>query len=167
MMFRIVLTLFFVFTPVFAQDGLSSLFTPYGEMQTALAGDDLAVAKQSATQLQAAISAVDEGQLNDPIKKAWAHQKSHLQGAAAKAQEAGDIATVRTHFKTVSVAMIALSDVASPDGFSQFHCPMAFDNKGANWLQKGTTTRNPYFGSSMLGCGVQVKAKEKHNHKHH
>jgi Cu(I)/Ag(I) efflux system membrane fusion protein len=30
---------------------------------------------------------------------------------------------------------------------------MAFDNKGAEWLQRGTTINNPYFGDEMLRCG--------------
>lgn len=33
------------------------------------------------------------------------------------------------------------------------HCPMAFDNKGADWLQRGEPIRNPYFGSRMFRCG--------------
>jgi len=32
------------------------------------------------------------------------------------------------------------------------HCPMAFNNQGANWLQKDANTRNPYFGTTMLKC---------------
>ena len=31
---------------------------------------------------------------------------------------------------------------------------MAFDDKGAAWLQAGETIANPYFGASMLRCGV-------------
>ena len=30
---------------------------------------------------------------------------------------------------------------------------MAFDNKGAEWLQVGTQVNNPYFGDQMLRCG--------------
>jgi Cu(I)/Ag(I) efflux system membrane fusion protein len=30
---------------------------------------------------------------------------------------------------------------------------MAFDNKGANWLQDNDQTANPYFGNMMLRCG--------------
>ena len=33
------------------------------------------------------------------------------------------------------------------------HCPMAFDNAGADWLQRGTQINNPYFGAQMLRCG--------------
>ena len=34
-----------------------------------------------------------------------------------------------------------------------FHCPMAFDNEGAAWLQQAMQTQNPYFGSQMYRCG--------------
>jgi Cu(I)/Ag(I) efflux system membrane fusion protein len=47
---------------------------------------------------------------------------------------------------------------------------MAFDNKGAGWLQLDDQTRNPYFGDQMLQCGgveeiIGVKEiwKEKDN----
>ncbi len=30
---------------------------------------------------------------------------------------------------------------------------MAFNNKGADWLQMDKDTRNPYFGASTLKCG--------------
>jgi hypothetical protein len=33
------------------------------------------------------------------------------------------------------------------------HCPMAFDFQGADWLQRGRTINNPYFGAEMLRCG--------------
>ncbi|MCP4450592.1 MAG: DUF3347 domain-containing protein, partial [Planctomycetes bacterium] len=35
----------------------------------------------------------------------------------------------------------------------QFHCPMAFDNQGASWLQNVNDIKNPYFGDMMLKCG--------------
>ena len=34
------------------------------------------------------------------------------------------------------------------------HCPMAFDDTGADWLQAGREVRNPYFGAEMLTCGA-------------
>ena len=37
----------------------------------------------------------------------------------------------------------------------RFHCPMAFDNKGADWLQRKHGTENPYFGSAMFKCGSE------------
>ncbi len=33
-------------------------------------------------------------------------------------------------------------------------CPMAFNDKGAYWLQTRDVVNNPYFGSKMLKCGT-------------
>ena len=42
-----------------------------------------------------------------------------------------------------------------------YHCPMAFDNKGADWLQNKEGTENPYFGSKMFKCGTQEEILAK------
>ncbi len=34
------------------------------------------------------------------------------------------------------------------------HCPMAFENKGANWISYRKEVLNPYFGEKMLNCGA-------------
>ena len=34
------------------------------------------------------------------------------------------------------------------------HCPMAFNDAGADWLSSSTDIKNPYFGSKMLTCGA-------------
>ncbi|MCB0295126.1 MAG: DUF3347 domain-containing protein, partial [Calditrichaeota bacterium] len=39
----------------------------------------------------------------------------------------------------------------------RYHCPMAFDNKGADWLQDKQGVENPYFGSAMFRCGEEVE----------
>lgn len=33
------------------------------------------------------------------------------------------------------------------------HCPMAFDNNGAHWIQQSKELKNPYYGAQMLKCG--------------
>jgi len=33
------------------------------------------------------------------------------------------------------------------------HCPMAFGNRGADWLQATEEIANPYFGAKMFRCG--------------
>lgn len=38
------------------------------------------------------------------------------------------------------------------------HCPMAMNDKGADWLQTNQEVENPYFGSEMFSCGL-VKAQ--------
>lgn len=34
------------------------------------------------------------------------------------------------------------------------HCPMVFNNTGADWLSNSTEIKNPYFGDKMLTCGA-------------
>ena len=56
----------------------------------------------------------------------------------------------------MSEAVIALQQRFGHHGSETWHvayCPMAFDNKGAEWLQRGTKINNPYFGDAMLRCG--------------
>ena len=59
-------------------------------------------------------------------------------------------------FLHISMAMIAIQKVAKAEGFQEYRCGMAFNNKGANWLQSEETIANPYFGSAMLRCGGKV-----------
>ena len=49
----------------------------------------------------------------------------------------------------------AVERFGAPDGIalSVFHCPMAFDNRGASWLARKGPLLNPYFGAMMLRCG--------------
>src|SRR5690606_2826422 len=44
--------------------------------------------------------------------------------------------------------------------FTAAHCPMAFDDKGASWLQRGDEILNPYFGSEMPSCGSVERSFE-------
>ncbi|GMU24826.1 MAG: hypothetical protein AMXMBFR13_48970 [Phycisphaerae bacterium] len=44
-----------------------------------------------------------------------------------------------------------------PQPVVKVFCSMAFENKGAYWLQSDSQVRNPYFGKKMLRCG-EVKA---------
>jgi Cu(I)/Ag(I) efflux system membrane fusion protein len=39
-----------------------------------------------------------------------------------------------------------------------YSCPMAFENTSATWLSLNKVIRNPYFGESMLNCGI-LKSK--------
>ena len=40
------------------------------------------------------------------------------------------------------------------------HCPMADNNKGADWLSLNKAIKNPYFGDKMLHCGSVIKVVE-------
>ena len=85
----------------------------------------------------------------------------HLSGTApepvqrlvAEAKGA-DVDSVRVLFQSISEHPIDGTSLV--DGLRVAHCPMAFDYKGARWIQRDGDIANPYFGARMLHCGVFV-----------
>jgi Cu(I)/Ag(I) efflux system membrane fusion protein len=86
------------------------------------------------------------------------HLKS-LRPPAERLAEAGSIKVRREAFALLSEALLRTVAVFGKDARTlfQLHCPMAFGNRGADWLQKDKDVRNPYFGQQMLKCGEVVK----------
>lgn len=106
----------------------------YFAIQTALAADSLDGVSKHAKKLYAA---------------------SDLE-SAKKIAEATNLSTARKSFAQLSTNLIkvARKQDTAPDGVKLAHCPMAFGNKGAPWLQSAETPlANPYFGAEMLRCG--------------
>ena len=69
---------------------------------------------------------------------------------------------MRVAFLNLSNAMIAMAKSFDPMAEIIYiqHCPMADNNKGADWLSLSNEIRNPYFGAGMLTCG-EVKEEIK------
>lgn len=105
----------------------------YVSAQEALANDDFARAQQA-------------------LKTMGDVATAPLNGLATSASNSADIDAMRTAFKALSAEIIK-NDV--PEGYVLAFCPMADGDQGAHWIQKdGPSIMNPYFGSSMLHCGV-------------
>lgn len=70
------------------------------------------------------------------------------------------LAEQRAAFVPLSEAMIALvAGARLPAGPALYvmHCPMAFDDRGARWLQDEPTLANPYYATQMKRCGEVVE----------
>lgn len=69
---------------------------------------------------------------------------------------ASGIGEARLHFYQLSKRILQnLGDTDLENGMIKIaYCPMAFDNRGAYWLQTGHEILNPYFGARMLRCGI-------------
>ena len=83
-------------------------------------------------------------------------QDKALRAASEQMLASTEIEPLRLAFSNASAAMIALEKQFGHSGETNYyeaHCPMAFDNKGGNWLQTVDTVTNPFYGSSMLNCG--------------
>ncbi len=114
-------------------DPAPTALTHYVAAQEALADDDLDRAHQA---------------LQGMVQNA----SPTLKPLAENAARAADLASVRTAFKPLSEELM---QGQIPKGYVVAYCPMADGDKGAHWVQKDQSQiANPYFGASMLRCGV-------------
>jgi Cu(I)/Ag(I) efflux system membrane fusion protein len=132
---------------------LDRVFDAYLATQRQLAADDPRAATAAAAQLQQAWGGVTTDGL--PVAAVQA-----MTTAARNAAAATDLDALRQAFAALSQALLAIhAEVGQPgrQPLYRVHCPMAFDNQGADWIQAGRQVTNPYFGARMLRCG-EVRA---------
>lgn len=125
----------------------AKLADAYLRLTARLASDDPKGAAAAAAKLGEAAGAVS-GQ-----------QAAQIKAAAGEVAKAADIAAQRAAYERASNALIAMVEAAGnplPRIVYVARCPMAFDNRGARWLQDSSAIHNPYFGASMLSCGSVV-----------
>jgi|GEM_PF-498122 len=126
----------------------------YLKIQDSLASDNLGGAQAAAKELQLTGKACSiEG------KECCTAMKHAADGIAS----AADIGAARLSFQTLSNNLIARIEEKglSHGSVVKMHCPMAMEGKGASWIQDTMAVRNPYYGASMLTCGMpQAKIGE-------
>ncbi|MDD5134312.1 MAG: efflux RND transporter periplasmic adaptor subunit, partial [Phycisphaerae bacterium] len=135
---------------------LAKVFEGYFAMQQALSNDNVKLAAESAKQALDALKTVDMKLLSGSDHDKWMKFSAELESVLSKAGENKDIKLIREDFHLMSQQLAQVAEHFGSTGQSPFyllHCPMAFDNTGANWLQDNEQTRNPYFGQKMPQCG--------------
>ena len=135
---------------------LQPLFKTYFHIQTALSLDSTDDAKGAAKRFFKALEEVDMSLLEGAAHQAWTKELKDITKIARRIVAAEGIEKARSIFATLSGSMIGVAKRfgAGGEDVYRFHCPMAFNNRGADWLQNDQKTANPYFGSAMFQCGV-------------
>jgi Cu(I)/Ag(I) efflux system membrane fusion protein len=141
---------------------LSGVFDAYFAVSKALAGDDFKGSIAAAAKMKKDLTAVDMTLLKGDTHMVWMKVSGGLDKVLTRAGGAADIKILRKDFDLLSVQMISAARRFGPLGRKLFvhRCPMAFDNRGANWLQSDDKTLNPYFGAAMLKCGGVIETIE-------
>lgn len=163
-----------------------SMMSPDGNASTGghMHGDDMSemqpasqpkitLPNNSVSSLLKAYQPIYEALVNDNLKDAQSASQKWVQAAKQNnlqdvemlghsIMHAETIDAARTAFKKISDLLIGTLEVnGSPtEPIYIIHCPMAFNNQGADWLQWQQGTRNPYFGDAMLKCGDFQKTIE-------
>ena len=131
----------------------------YLSLHKSLAGDDLELAVTAAKPAIETLSQVKMSPLNEKPHNVWMDRSTKMSKALNAIQNAADIDAARKAFEMLSnelIAVVVQFGIPETQKLYRIHCPMAFDNKGADWLQADKEIRNPYFGASMLKCGEVI-----------
>lgn len=139
----------------FAQH-IAEAFNRYEALTAALAADDFDAARQTVVAYHEHLLAAEADSLIDTQHQAWQAVDRKLHKSLHAMAEGGDLDAIRAHLEPLSDYTALAVQAFAPDqvqAMYRAHCPMAFDNEGADWLQAGEQIANPYFGASMLRCG--------------
>jgi len=138
-----------------AKEALHLLYESYLQWKDALTKDDFDEAQKMATNLKSVLDNINMGLFKGDAHNAWMEYQGSLSNSLEHVRHFSDIEQLRKTFQAVSATMIAMTNTFKPLANPIYvqHCPMADNNKGADWLSTEKEIRNPYFGNSMLTCG--------------
>jgi copper chaperone CopZ len=137
---------------------LKVVFENYFALKDELVKTDGNTAYAKAATLLLTINRVEMQTLKTEEHNVWMKIVKNIKEDAEHISDTKDIKHQREHFVTLSKNIYDLIKVSKQETptYYQF-CPMANNGKGANWLSKENTVKNPYYGSMMLNCGKVIE----------
>jgi Cu(I)/Ag(I) efflux system membrane fusion protein len=143
--------------PTQAVTPLAAVFTGYLKLQAELAADD---AESAHSSFRSLLDHVVTAASDTTLPESTTMRLHKMHSVLLKVGENPDIERDRASFRTLSEHLLAIEgSVGNPlaQPLSVVHCPMAFNDEGADWLQAQGDVANPYFGASMLRCGAVTR----------
>jgi len=142
--------------PADLKASINTALKNYLEIKNALATDNSKAANEAAQKFTASLKEVSADQMDAKQKEAWKKYGEKLRFDGQHIGESTEIAHQREHFGSLSANMYAVLKVFKNNEVAlyQQYCPM----KKQSWLSKSATIKNPYFGKSMIECGVTKEA---------
>ena len=143
-------------TPEAFRRQLMNVVDRYLPLKDALVATDAGQAAAAADQLMAALEQVDMSLLKGEAHHYWMDQQRALKAHGEELRQSTTIEEQRRQFSFFTNALVEALNAFGAGGDSLYlqHCPMAFNNEGADWLSTEKAILNPYFGDEMLTCGV-------------
>jgi len=143
-------------TPEAFQQQLQEALQAYLQLKDALVATDEQQAQEQARQLLTMLTEIDMSLLKGEPHHYWMEQLEALEAHSRQISQAGEVEEQRKQFDFLSQAMITTLKIfgVQKNIYYVQHCPMAFDDDGADWISDEEAIRNPYFGEQMLKCGV-------------
>ncbi|MDT0651021.1 efflux RND transporter periplasmic adaptor subunit [Autumnicola edwardsiae] len=145
--------------PEEARNEAAAVIENYLLLKDALVNDDFEAAKEAAISLGRKVANIDLDRFSGEVRNTMEQFKKQLQNRNKAVAAAGDISGMRSNFDELSEVMINFVSTFPPVNQKLFvqHCPMADNDRGADWLSLSREIRNPYYGEAMLTCGEVSK----------
>lgn len=141
--------------PTATQTKLEKLTSAYLAWKNALVEDNAEAGYRALEDYASALSAIAMSDFPGETHQPWMNVANRLKVGEELPE---NLEGQRTLFLPVSEGLVALFrafDFQNSPLYIQ-HCPMADEDRGADWLSASREVLNPYFGSSMLRCGEVV-----------
>ena len=134
---------------------LGELVSTYLALKDALVATNSENAMEAIKPFSDQLKKIDMSLLNGESHHFWMDKLKALTAHSDQISKANEIEIQRTQFNFLSTALIEAVTVLGIRGNALYiqHCPMAMDNKGADWISSVPEIRNPYYGDAMLTCG--------------
>ncbi len=132
-----------------------TVYQQYLELKNALVESDAQKAKIAAEKTKNTMDKVDMTLVKDEVHMAWMKHLEVMNKSLTEISNNQDLDRQRTAFAPLSESLyqsLVQFSVEEVKAYYQ-HCPMALNDKGANWISETEEIRNPYFGESMMTCG--------------
>jgi len=142
--------------PLQFSEQIDRVLTAYFKVHKALSLDQFEDAKTEAGNLKQIVETIDASMLKTLTEDLWKSKKKTLIESAELLKKTDSIEKSREIFEGLSDNIYKISKLFGATGKQPvlwFFCPMAFNNKGAYWLQNRSKVENPYYGSVMYRCG--------------
>jgi len=137
---------------------IEALLSEYLKLKDALVADDLQLSKKEITALKTKVEEINTIGLKGEAEKVWKMVNIQLINRTKELSEAKDLKEIRGGFDELSsevIMLVSKLQVSTP--LFVLHCPMADNNRGADWISLSSEVLNPYYGNAMLGCGEVTK----------
>ncbi|CAM4275088.1 efflux RND transporter periplasmic adaptor subunit [Gillisia hiemivivida] len=132
-----------------------AVLSNYLKFKDALVEDDFSSAKKLNTKMGDQIKSINKSQFNSQVGKIWESFQKELLASTNTMASAKEIKEMRNSFDEFSETMIGMVKTFQLNNKELYvlHCPMADNNKGADWLSASSEVKNPFYGSAMITCG--------------
>ncbi len=136
---------------------LDGVYDAYFVIQDALSHDRLDDAQMGAKRLETALASIKVRDVPTNHQGIWVKEYLPIRATTIDLYSAKNIGGARAAYEHLSNRLIGVVKTFGSSGkqpIRRYHCPMAFNNRGADWLQNKEGLENPYFGAEMFTCGV-------------